>query len=247
MDYDISDVLPVQSPEFPVKTAVDPSLFATPVAIIIAAVMISGSILYSGGGTSGTAAIGDDSAGKPAVVDMKGLEDDDPVLGSEDAPVTIVEFSDFQCPFCRQFFNATFAQLKEKYIDTGKAKLVFRDFPLEFHPAALPTAIAAECADDQGKFWQFHDVVFQEQSKSGSGTVTYGAPELKQWARQIGLDGGTFDKCLDSSKHADEVKRDFEAGQKAGVSGTPSFVINGKLLIGAQPFSAFQEAIEAGL
>lgn len=231
---------------------VDSTAFATPLAIIIAALMVSGSILYSSSPSSGTgtsAAIANNGDGGQQVVDidMEELVDDDPVLGNADAPVTIVEFSDFQCPFCRSFFTNTHSQIISEYIDTGKAKLVYRDFPLEFHAAARISAMAAECADDQGKFWEYHDHMFLEQAKGGSGTITYGSSELKRWARDIGLNGGQFDQCLDSEKYGDEVDKDFEDGQRAGVSGTPSFLINGRILIGAQPFSAFEQAIEAAL
>jgi protein-disulfide isomerase len=109
------------------------------------------------------------------------------------------------------------------------------------------SAEAAECADDQGKYWEMHDKMFAEQDKLGSGTVQYGATELKKWAREIGLDGKDFDTCLDSRKHQAEVEKDTSDGSAAGVSGTPSFFINGQLLVGAQPFSEFQKVIDAEL
>lgn len=231
------------------KSEFDANAYATPLAVIIAAIMISGSILYSGGGTGASqrAAIGGSGDVAPSIVDTDGLEDDDPVLGNADAPVTIVEFSDFQCPFCRSFYTDTYQQIKETYVNSGKAKIVYRDFPLEFHSAARISAIAAECADEQGAFWEYHDKLFDEQAKSGNGTVSYGSPELKQWAGEVGLDTGQFNGCLDSEKYGEEVDNDFEDGQRAGVSGTPSFVINGRLIIGAQPFVTFEEAIESAL
>lgn len=97
--------------------------------------------------------------------------DDDPVLGKADAPVTLIEFSDFQCPFCRAFWKEALQQIKKDYIDTGKAKFVYRDFPLSFHPLAKPYALAANCANDQGKFWEMHDKIFEEQAKKGEGTI----------------------------------------------------------------------------
>lgn len=178
---------------------------------------------------------------------MEELADDDPVLGNADAPVTIVEFSDFQCPFCRSFYSNTHPQIVKNYIDTGKVKFVYRDYPLAFHSAARLSAMAAECANEQGKFWQYHDTVFEEQAKQGSGTISYGISELKQWAQDISLDTEQFNRCLDSEKYGDEVDKDFEAGQRAGVSGTPLFVINGTLIVGAQPYSTFEQAIEAAL
>jgi protein-disulfide isomerase len=223
-----------------------------PLAIIIAGLMVSSSIVYVG--KFGTATIaqapqavaGDDTTAP--VVDPKTLLGaNDPSIGSADAKVTIVEFSDFQCPFCRAFFEDTYAQLKKTYIDTGKARLVFRHFPLSFHPAAKPAALAAQCANDQSKFWQYHDKIFIEQAKKGNGTVEFGSTELKLWASQLGLNMETFNSCFDSAKYAKDIEDDIQVGSNAGVSGTPSFFINGKLLVGAQPFSAFQKAIDAEL
>jgi protein-disulfide isomerase len=167
--------------------------------------------------------------------------DDDPVKGEKNAPVTIIEFSDFQCPFCGRFFLEALPQIEEKYIKTGKARLVYRDFPLSsLHPMAQKAAEASECADEQGKFWEMHDKIFQNQG-------TLSLSNLKQWATDLKLDTKRFNTCLDSSKYASEVQKDFNDGQAAGVSGTPSFFINGQLLVGAQPFSSFQAAIESEL
>ena len=228
---------------------IDVNAYAIPLSVIIAAIMVSGSILYAGGGGSGPsqrAAIG--QGGEPAaIVDTEGIEDDDPSIGEADAPVTIVEFSDFQCPFCRSFYSGAYQQIKEKYVNSGQVRIVYRDFPLAFHSAARPSAIGGECADEQGKFWEYHDKLFEEQAKQGNGTINYGVTEIKQWASEIGLNTGQFNECLDSEKYGDEVDNDLEAGQRAGVSGTPSFVINGRLIIGAQPFATFEEAIESAL
>lgn len=181
------------------------------------------------------------------VTDAVKLADNDPVLGKSSAKVTIVEFSDFQCPYCRKFYNEAYAQLKKEYIDTGKAKLIFRDYPLPFHDGAKPAAMAAQCANDQGKYWQFHDKMFEEQDKKGTGTVPFTTTDLKLWASQIGVNTTTFNQCLDSQKYATEVDADAQAGQTFGVDGTPSFFINGKLIVGAQPFSVFKAAIDEEL
>ena len=159
----------------------------------------------------------------------------------------MIEFSDYQCPFCRSFWRDSLTQLKKEYIDTGKVKFVYRDYPLSFHPMAQPFAEASECADDQGKYWQMHDKIFSEQEKKGQGTITLTFDDLKLWASQIGLDKNKFNKCLDSGKYKAEVQKDFDDGSKAGVSGTPSFFINGRLLVGAQPFSAFKAIIDEEL
>jgi len=165
--------------------------------------------------------------------------DDDTIKGNPNAPVTIVEFSDFQCSFCARFYEQTLLQLRQQYIDTGKVKFVYRDFPLGNHEYAQKAAEATECADDQGKFWEMHDLLFE--------TGLLAPSDLKQHAVTLGLDTTEFNECLDSGKYTGEVQKDLKDGQAAGVQGTPSFFINGVLLRGAQPFSAFQQVIEAEL
>jgi len=175
-----------------------------------------------------------------AVADNAELIDDDAVKGEEDAPVTIVEFSDYECPFCTRFYTDTFGQLKTKYIDTGKVKFVYRDFPLSFHQNAQKAAEAAECAGEQNKYYEMHNKLFEDG-------VSGGVTAFKGYAEEIGLDTNEFNSCLDSGKMAAEVKKDFNDGAKFGVSGTPAFFINGKLLTGAQPIQAFEQMIEQEL
>ena len=216
--------------------------FILPGAIIVAGMLISVAVIYSNGGLGGPAEIGD-----TAVAPKAASADDDAYLGSKDAPVVIIEFSDFQCPFCRSFWSDTLPLLKSEYIDTGKVRIVYRDLPLDIHPGAMPAAQATECAEEQGKFWEMHDKIFSEQGKQGGGTVQFGVNDLKKWAKEIGLDGGKFNSCLNSQKYAQEVDKDITDGRSAGVSGTPSFFINGRLIVGAQPFSAFKAIIEEEL
>src|SRR3989344_1230452 len=166
--------------------------------------------------------------------------DDDAFIGEENAPVTIVEFSDYQCPFCERFYLQTLDQLKKEYIDTGKVKLVYRDFPLDFHPNAQKAAEAAECAGEQNKYFQMHDKLFENQ-------VALDTDDLKKYAKDIGLNTAQFNTCLDTGKMASEVESDYQEGVNYGVSGTPAFFINGKLIEGAQPFSVFKQAIDAEL
>jgi protein-disulfide isomerase len=173
--------------------------------------------------------------------------DDDPQLGEANAKVTIIEFADFQCPYCRQFWKDTYPRLKKEYIDTGKARLVFRDFPQEVHSEAMVTAIAGECAADQGKFFEFHDKVFREQDRRGGDVVPYRVADVKRWAADIGLDTAPFNECLDSQRHKDEVAKDYADGAAVGVNGTPIFFINGRALAGAHPFATFQKVIEEEL
>jgi protein-disulfide isomerase len=169
--------------------------------------------------------------------------DDDPSKGLDNAPVTIVEFSDFQCSFCGRFFHQVLPQIEEEYIKTGKVKFVYRDFPLSFHQYAQKAAEAAECADEQGKFWEYHNILFQKQTEWSSGGIS----KLKEYAQNLGLDTGKFNECLDSGKYKSEVQKDFMDGSSYGVSGTPAFFINGIKVVGAQPFSAFQQIIEEEL
>jgi len=165
-------------------------------------------------------------------VDMDALIDDDSIKGDKNAPVTIVEFSDYECPFCARFYSDAYSQIVSKYIDTGKVKLVYRDFPLSFHQNAQKAGEAAECAGEQGKYYDMHDLLFEKG-------VSGGVSAFKQYAKEIGL--------KTTGEMAGEVRKDFTDGQRAGVQGTPAFFIDGKLISGAQPFPAFEAAIEAAL
>jgi protein-disulfide isomerase len=166
--------------------------------------------------------------------------DDDHIFGDENAPVTIIEFSDYECPFCGRFYQQTLPQIKSNYIETGKVRLVYRDFPLSFHPNAQKAAEAAECAGEQGKYFEMHDRLFEKG-------VSGGVDSFKQYAAELGLNADTFNVCLDSGQMASEVQKDFADGQAAGVTGTPGFFINGKLVEGAQPFEVFAQIIEKEL
>ncbi len=176
--------------------------------------------------------------GQPSKIEVS--MDDDTIKGQKDAPVTIVEFSDYQCPFCGRFVTETLPQIEEKYIKTEKVKMVFRDYPLPFHQSAQKASEASECAKEQGKFWEYHNKLFQNQN-----ALTM--ENLKQYAADLKLDANKFNGCLDSGKMAEEVKNDMDDGIKYGVEGTPAFFINGELLVGAQPFSEFEKLIEKKL
>ena len=216
--------------------------YLLPGSILLAAVIISTTLIWSKTiPPQGKAQIGGDN--EALVINT----DDDPSLGSEDTKVTVVEFSDYQCPFCRIFWKEVFPELKEKYIDTGKVRFVYRDFPLEFHPAALISAQAAECADDQNKYWEFHDKVFGEQEKLGEGTISYTINDINKWASEISVDLDEFNECLNSEKYKEEVQKDYNDGVKYGVTGTPTLFINGIKIIGAQPFENFSAIIEEEL
>lgn len=200
-------------------------------------------VLMKGGDDTPTAPVptAPGAPAAPTVVDVSA--DDDPVKGDKDAPVEIIEFSDYECPFCEKFYSGALPQIEEQYIKTGKVKLIYRDLPLPMHPNAPKAAEAANCAREQGGdegYYEFHDKLFANYR-------TLSVDNLKQYAADEGLDTGAFNECLDSGKYADEVKKDMADGQAAGVSGTPSFFINGIKLVGAQPFSQFQPIIEAEL
>jgi len=168
--------------------------------------------------------------------------DDDAILGDENAKLTILEFSDYECPFCKKFVDGAYPEIKEKYIDTGKVNLVFRDFPLGFHKDAMAASLAAECAKDQGSdetYYQYHDKLFAEQKLDRASLISY--------ASELELNTEEFTQCLDDQKFLSEIQHDMEEGQTAGITGTPGFIINGKIISGAQPFEAFEAAIEEAL
>jgi protein-disulfide isomerase len=166
-----------------------------------------------------------------------------PVKGQDDAPVTLVEFSDYQCPFCGKFYSETYPLIIENYVNTGEVKLVFKDYPLDFHPEAQKAAEAARCAgkllgDDI--YFKFHDILFENQ-------VDLSEENYKKWAREIGVDGASFDSCLDSGEFATAVQEDFAYGSQLGVTGTPGFFVNGQRIDGAVPYNVFEQAIESAL
>lgn len=157
-----------------------------------------------------------------------------PTLGAKDAPVTIVEFTDLQCPYCKAT-EATLKQLRDKYGD--KIRIVHMDYPLPFHQHAMDAANAARCANEQDKFWQYREALFANQAKLAPA-------DLKATAKSLGMNTAKFDACLDSGKYTAQIKADQAAGEKVGVDGTPAFFIDGRQLTGAQPLPKFQELID---
>jgi protein-disulfide isomerase len=160
-----------------------------------------------------------------------------PTLGPANAPVTIVEFGDFQCPFCKRA-QPTLKEVLAHY--PHQVRLVYMDFPLPFHAHALDAAKAARCANEQGKFWQYHDQLFVDQAKESPA-------DLKGLAKKVGLNTTQFDSCLEKAKYQGAIDRDIAEGKKLGVDGTPSFYIDGRPLVGAVPFQNFQRIIEEEL
>lgn len=181
---------------------------------------------------------------QPAVVEVS--VDDDPSWGPEDAPVTIVEFSEFLCPFCLRFAQQTLPLIQDAY--EGKVRYVYRDFIVHGEPA-MKISEAAECADDQEKFWEYHDKLWEnyEALTQGAADVEGLLRSLGTYAADLGLDTATFNDCLDTGKLTLEVQKDSQDARAYGVRGTPGFFVNGQPVSGAQPFDVFQQVIDAAL
>ena len=190
---------------------------------------------------------------QPTTAPVKISADDDPIIGNMDAPITIIEFSDFQCPFCARFHTQTLPSILEEYIEEGKVKLVFRDFPIQnIHPNALPASVAAECANEQGEFRGMHDMLFEKQKEWNKLETADALSLFSQYASDIQLEQNAFDSCLTSGKYIEEIKNDLNDGREYGVSGTPGFFVGNEQigyveLKGAQPFDSFKKVIDAQL
>jgi protein-disulfide isomerase len=180
-------------------------------------------------------------ADEPAKVSVAGV----PFLGKADAPLTLVMFTDYQCPFCSRFENHTLTEIKKQYIDTGKLRFVVRDLPLPLHPNAPKAAEATHCANDQGKFWELREKLVNNGDKLD-------VKLLPDYAKQVGLDLDKFSACLESGRHADNVKASATLAASIGISGTPSFVVgrskgdmaDGVKLVGALPFAIFDQKLK---
>ncbi len=183
---------------------------------------------------------------QPKVIDKISIEND-PILGDINAPVKIYEFSDFQCPFCQRFYSDSIKQIEKEYIETGKVVLIYKDFPLPSHSAAIPAAIYSNCANEQGKWKEFHDVIFTNQNFVSS------IEGLNQITKMIDLNQDELEKCIArEDEHLKEIQSDLEEGVSFGISGTPSILIgndkNGyELIVGAQPYSFIKQKIESYL
>lgn len=175
--------------------------------------------------------------------EMIALMDDDAVKGSKNAPITIVEFSEFQCPYCKMYFENAYQDILKKYVDTGKVKYVFRDYPLDFHPQAYPSALSAECVRDQKgdeAYFKMHDKLFENQE-------SLSVENYEIWALELGVNKAKFKECFESDKFKDEISKDFMDGRNVGVRGTPAFFVNGRFISGAVPFEYFETIIEEEL
>ncbi len=243
---------------------------STSTAILIGCALISFSILLSGGiirikglspKTGGTIAQAPSASAAPAPAaapedsgPIKVEMADAPLLGDKDAPVTLIEFSDYECPFCKRHFDETWPQLKKNYIDTGKLKVVFRNLPLSFHQNAHKEAQAALCVRELGgdsAYYKYHDAMFTKTTSNGTGLALDQLPKI---ATEIGVDGTKVQSCLDANKFKDYVDKDLAYAATVGASGTPTFfigksdssgTITGTRIVGAQPYSAFQTQIDS--
>ncbi len=171
---------------------------------------------------------------------IQNINSTDLIIGNTNAKVTITEYTDFECPYCKKFYTGAYAQIKTEYVDTGKVKIVVKHFPLtNIHQNALSAAIAVECAREENKGPQMHDKVYTENSLTNT--------NLKAYAKELGLNSEKFDSCLDTQKYKDKVMKDQATGASKGVSGTPTLFVGEQKLVGAQPFNVFQTAIEKEL
>ena len=190
------------------------------------------------------------SSSQPNTQQVKVSIDDDPMKGNPNAPITIIEFSDYECPFCGRFYFNTLPLIEENYIDTGKANFVYRDFPIQsIHRNAATAAVAAECADEQEMFWEFHNMIFENKSTWDKLEGIDLLNEFEQYASSLELNSEEFNSCLKSGKYLDEVRNDLQDGRDYGVDGTPGFFIgNDKIgyveLKGAQPYENFKKVID---
>lgn len=166
------------------------------------------------------------------------------VLGDENAPVTIIEYADFQCPVCKRAQTSILSKIEEEYVAQGLVKVEFRMFPF-IGQESFNAAQAAEAARDQGKFWEYHDALFNAQGRENSGTFTY--EKLVEIARKVGLDVPLFEQTLSSNVHLAAVQAEADAAAADGINSTPTFFVNGEKITGAQPYATFQQAIEDAL
>ena len=162
--------------------------------------------------------------------------------GDPNAPVTIIEFADFQCPYCGRFFDETKPQIDEQYMQSGKVRFAYFNFAF-LGPESNSAAEAAECAADQSKFWEYHDKLYGSQSGENQGA--FNKDNLKKFAEELGLDTSAFNECLDSGKYTQLIQDESSMASSIGVRSTPTFLINGQAIVGAQPFEIFQQIIDS--
>ncbi|HRY76674.1 MAG TPA: DsbA family protein [Candidatus Paceibacterota bacterium] len=240
-----------------------------PISILIAGLIIGGAVIYTNGLKSANG--GSKATPTPVIGVTKELNilATDKLLGETKAPLTIFEFSDYQCPYCIRYETLSRPTIIDNYVKTGKAKLTFRDYPLPFHTYAQKASEAVWCAGDQNKYWEMHDVLFTKQESGSEDALS--VANIKKYASGLGLNTATFNDCLDSNKYQTQVTQNMQTGQDVGVSGTPTVVIakklplkisaeavaaeiqnnnyiipfdGGVMIVGAQPASVYQTEID---
>lgn len=185
------------------------------------------------------AAAAPNNNGQTGTSTVKPISDDDHIKGNKNAKVVLIEYSDFECPYCLQH-NSTMDKIADEF--KNQVAIVYRHFPLSFHPQAQKAAEASECASEQGKFWEMHDKIFEANAADNMSVSVW-----KQYASDLGLNTDQFNSCLDSGKYAAKVRQEENEGAAAGVKGTPATFINGQLVSGAVPYEQFKSIIEQSL
>lgn len=214
-----------------------------PASILVAALLVAGALVYSAGARSAAPSPIDSAAS----VSAEGLIDDDVILGDPSAQVTVVEFGDYQCPYCGRFFTDVESKLREEYIKTGKVRMVFRDFAF-LSAESFNAAMATQCAAEQKKFWEYHDGLFAAEVIDGrehNGNLSDAF--FKALASSLGMDRNRFDSCLLSKKYEKEIAKDYNDGLAAGVTGTPTTFVDGQVISGAPDYSSVKQVIEQAL
>jgi len=236
-----------------------------PISILVAAVVIAGAIIFAtlrltspasatppagnAGNNAGTGNVVAATSTTAAAAQAMTLGPRDAILGDANAKVTLIEYGDYQCPYCAQFFSQTESQIIQNYVNTGKVRMVFRDYAF-LGAESTAAAEAAQCAEDQNKLWAYHDALYtaKEADFAGGGSEDdefYTTAEFLKLARQVGLDIPTFTSCINKGTDANIVAQEKSAATAAGVDSTPTFLINGTIVTGAQPYSSFQQALDA--
>ena len=169
------------------------------------------------------------------------------VLGSATAPVEVVEYADFECPSCGQFATLTEPDIRTRLVNTGKVRMRFMDFPLSMHKNTWDASLAASCANEQGKFWEMHDLIFANQDKWNGETTSNPRKPLGALARGLALDMTKYGSCMDGETHRAQIQANLQEGERRGINQTPSFIIGGQLVPGALPFDQFNKLVEAEL
>ena len=234
-------------PQLPTQNGFDKTKLILPVAILIAAILISGSIIYVRSNEGQNSGLPTGVAKNPPAkveIDLTGAM----ILGDAKAPITIVEYGDYQCPFCERYFKQNESAFISKYVNSGKARFVWKDYAF-LGQESIWAAEASRCANDQGKFWAYHNYLYENQGAENSGV--YSKANLKKFASTLGLNVGQFNSCLDSGKYTSFIQKETQAANEIGVNGTPATFINGQLVVdangnsvGAAPLAVFQAIID---